>query len=75
MGLSVAVGSLAMGDNSDPEALKESINSLTGGLGVAFDTTLLGLILSILLNLSLSRAQDKTSLQTNTLVLLSWDIS
>ena len=39
MGLSVAVGSLAMGDTADPEALKSSINSLTGGLGVAFDTT------------------------------------
>ncbi|MGJ8697040.1 MAG: MotA/TolQ/ExbB proton channel family protein [Verrucomicrobiaceae bacterium] len=59
MGLSVAVGSLAMGDNADPEALKASINSLTGGLGVAFDTTLLGLILSILLSFPLAAVQKK----------------
>jgi predicted Zn finger-like uncharacterized protein len=59
MGLSDAVGSLAMGDNADPEALKASINSLTGGLGIAFDTTLLGLILSILLSFPLSAVQKK----------------
>lgn len=59
MGLSVAVGSLAMGDTADPEALKASINSLTGGLGVAFDTTLLGLILSILMSFPLSAVQKK----------------
>jgi biopolymer transport protein ExbB/TolQ len=45
-GLSQAVGSLSTG-STDPEVLKESINSLTQGLGVAFDTTLLGLILSM----------------------------
>ena len=59
MGLSVAVGSLAMGDTADPEALKASINSLTGGLGVAFDTTLLGLILSILLSFPLAAVQKR----------------
>lgn len=59
MGLSVAVGSLAMGDTADPEALKASINSLTGGLSVAFDTTLLGLILSILLSFPLAAVQKK----------------
>lgn len=59
MGLSEAVGSLATGDNADPEALKESINSLTGGLGIAFDTTLLGLILSILLSFPLAFVQKK----------------
>ena len=59
MGLSEAVGSLSAGDNSDPEALKASINSLTGGLGIAFDTTLLGLILSILLSFPLSAVQKK----------------
>lgn len=59
MGLSVAVGSLAMGDNTDPEALKSSINSLTEGLGVAFDTTLLGLILSILMSFPLAAVQKK----------------
>lgn len=59
MGLSDAVGSLAMGDNADPEALKASINNLTGGLGIAFDTTLLGLILSILLSFPLSAVQKQ----------------
>ena len=59
MGLSVAVGSLSMGDSADPAALKESINSLTGGLGVAFDTTLLGLILSILMSFPLAAVQKR----------------
>ncbi|MBT8044419.1 MAG: MotA/TolQ/ExbB proton channel family protein [Verrucomicrobiae bacterium] len=59
MGLSVAVSSLASGDMADNEALKTSINSLTSGLGVAFDTTLLGLILSILLSFPLAAVQKK----------------
>jgi biopolymer transport protein ExbB/TolQ len=59
MGLSVAVGSLAMGDTADPEALKSSINSLTGGLGTAFDTTLLGLILSMLMSFPMAAVQKK----------------
>jgi hypothetical protein len=67
MGLSVAVGSLSMGDNSDPDALKESINNLTGGLGVAFDTTLLGLILSMFLSFPLSAVQKKED-ETLTLI-------
>jgi hypothetical protein len=67
MGLSTAVGSLSMGDNSDPAALKESINSLTGGLGVAFDTTLLGLILSMFLSFPLSAVQKKED-ETLTLI-------
>jgi flagellar motor component MotA len=58
-GLSTAVSSLAMGDNADPEALKASINSLTGGLGVAFDTTLLGLILSMLMSFPMAAVQKK----------------
>lgn len=57
IGLSTAVGSLSMGDNADPKALKQSINSLTGGLGLAFDTTLLGLILSILLSFPMVAVQ------------------
>ena len=59
IGLSVAVGSLAMGDTPDPEALKASINSLTDGLSTAFDTTLLGLILSILMSFPLAAVQKK----------------
>lgn len=59
IGLSAAVGSLSMGDNTDPEALKESINNLTGGLGLAFDTTLLGLILSILMSFPMAAVQKR----------------
>ncbi len=57
IGLSTAVGALAMGDTADPEALKTSINNLTGGLGTAFDTTLLGLILSMLMSFPLAAVQ------------------
>lgn len=59
MGLSSAVGSLAMGDTADPEALKASITNLTSGLGIAFDTTLLGLILSILMSFPMAAVQKK----------------
>lgn len=67
MGLSTAVASLSMGDTSDPEALKSSINSLTGGLGVAFDTTLLGLILSMLMSFPMAAVQKKED-ETLTLI-------
>jgi biopolymer transport protein ExbB/TolQ len=60
IGLSSAVGSLDIGEASgDPEALKGAISNLTGGLGIAFDTTLLGLILSLLLNFPLAAVQKK----------------
>lgn len=66
LGLSVAVGSLSI-DSSDPEALKSSIKNLTGGLGVAFDTTLLGLILSMLMSFPLAAVQ-KMEDETLTLI-------
>jgi flagellar motor component MotA len=66
-GLSTAVSSLSMGDNADPEALKASINSLTGGLSVAFDTTLLGLILSMLMSFPMAAVQKKED-ETLTLI-------
>lgn len=62
-GLSTAVSALSMGDTSDPAALKSSIDSLTGGLGVAFDTTLLGLILSMFMSFPMAavqKAEDET---------------
>jgi len=59
IGLSIALVSLSKGGNADPEALKASINSLLEGLGTAFDTTLLGLVLSILLSFPLSAVQKK----------------
>jgi hypothetical protein len=55
-GLSQAVGSLSAG-STDPEALKASINNLTQGLGVAFDTTLLGLILSMIMSFPMAIMQ------------------
>lgn len=58
MGLSTAVGSLAL-DPSNPDAMADSLASLTGGLGTAFDTTLLGLFLSLLLNFPLAMVQKK----------------
>ena len=67
MGLSDAVGSLSIGGDTDPEALEQSISNLTSGLGVAFDTTLLGLILSILLSFPLSIVQKKED-ETLTLI-------
>jgi biopolymer transport protein ExbB/TolQ len=57
-GLSVAVSSLSAG-STDPEALKASINNLTGGLGVAFDTTLLGLILSMIMSFPMAVMQKE----------------
>ena len=58
MGLSTAVGGLNM-DSADPEAMKASLAGLTGGLGQAFDTTLLGLILSILMSFPMAAVQKK----------------
>jgi len=63
IGLSTAVGSLAVGDVSDAEALKSAIGGLTKNLGTAFDTTLLGLILSILMSFPMAavqKAEDET---------------
>lgn len=57
-GLSIAVSSLSAG-STDPEALKASINNLTGGLGVAFDTTLLGLVLSMIMSFPMAAMQKQ----------------
>jgi biopolymer transport protein ExbB/TolQ len=65
-GLSTAVSSLSAG-GTDPEALKASINNLTGGLGVAFDTTLLGLVLSMILSFPMA-AMQKEEEETLTLI-------
>lgn len=67
IGLSTAVGSLAMDGNSDPEARMASVKNLTGGLGQAFDTTLLGLILSLLMSFPMSAVQKKED-ETLTLI-------
>lgn len=65
-GLSQAVGSLSAG-GTDPEALKQSINNLTGGLGVAFDTTLLGLVLSMIMSFPMA-AMQKIEEETLTII-------
>jgi flagellar motor component MotA len=57
-GLAIAVGSLNI-DASDPDALKAAIGNLTGGLGIAFDTTLLGLILSMIMSFPLALVQKQ----------------
>lgn len=59
MGLSTAVGALNIDASGDPEALQQAIGNLTSGLGTAFDTTLLGLILSLLLNFPLAAVMKK----------------
>ncbi len=66
-GLSIAVGNLDMGNTSDPEAIKNSIGSLTGGLGIAFDTTLLGLVLSMIMSFPMA-AMQKQEEETLTLI-------
>lgn len=65
-GLSQAVSSLSAG-GTDPEALKQSINNLTSGLGVAFDTTLLGLVLSMIMSFPMA-AMQKEEEETLTLI-------
>lgn len=65
-GLAQAVGSLNI-DASNPEALKGAISNLTGGLGVAFDTTLLGLILSMIMSFPMSVIQKRED-ETLTLI-------
>jgi len=67
LGLSDAVGSLSMGDNADPAALKASISNLTGGLGIAFDTTLLGLVLSLIMSFPMAAVQKQED-ETLTLI-------
>jgi biopolymer transport protein ExbB/TolQ len=62
-GLAIAVASLNI-DASDPAALKAAIGNLTGGLGIAFDTTLLALILSMIMSFPLAviQKQDEETL-------------
>jgi len=51
IGIGAAVGSFSdtLEAASSLESMKESIGSVTGGLGVAFDTTLLALVMSMLI--------------------------
>ena len=66
-GLSIAVGNLDMSNTADPEAIKGAIGKLTGGLGIAFDTTLLGLVLSMIMSFPMA-AMQKQEEETLTLI-------
>jgi hypothetical protein len=59
MGVSGAVASLAgsLESASDISAVKESLKEVFGGLGVAFDTTLLALVLSLMVKIPQSALQ------------------
>ena len=59
MGISAAIGSFAtaLQGVEDVAVLKQGLGSVTGGLGVAFDTTLLALILSLILMFPTSMMQ------------------
>ncbi|MEZ6087326.1 MAG: MotA/TolQ/ExbB proton channel family protein [Pirellulaceae bacterium] len=59
MGVSAAVASLAtsLSGGGDMNAMKEALKEVFGGLGTAFDTTLLALIMSMLVKLPASALQ------------------
>ena len=61
LGLSTAIGSIDLSDTSNLDKIMGSIGNVTSGLGTAFDTTLLGLVLAMFLNFpmnALSKAED-----------------
>ncbi len=61
LGLSQAIGSMDLSDAKDVDKIIGSISKVTGGLGTAFDTTLLGLVLAMILQFpmsSLSKQED-----------------
>ena len=61
LGLSQAIGSMDLTDAKDVDKIIGSISKVTGGLGTAFDTTLLGLVLAMFLQFpmsSLSKQED-----------------
>lgn len=58
-GFSIAVGNLDMVNAADPEAIKGAIGKLTGGLGIAFDTTLLGIVLSMIMSFPMAAMQKQ----------------
>lgn len=57
LGLSFAMASFGTTDLTDMGSLKTAVSSITSGLATAFNTTLLGLILSILLIFPMSTIQ------------------
>lgn len=62
IGLSHAIGGMNFANVEDVSKIVDSINGVTSGLGTAFDATLLGLVLAVLLNFpmnSLSKHEDE----------------
>ncbi len=59
IGISDAVAGFSgnLETSSDPQALKESLNNITGGLATAFDTTLIALVMSLLVMFPASSMQ------------------
>jgi len=61
LGLSLAIGSIDLSDMTDMEKVMKSFGQVTSGLGTAFDTTLLGLVLAMFLNFpmnAMAKAED-----------------
>ena len=61
LGLSQAIGGMNFANVEDVGKIVTSINNVTSGLGTAFDATLLGLVLAMMLNFpinSLSKQED-----------------
>ncbi|MCX6976181.1 MAG: MotA/TolQ/ExbB proton channel family protein, partial [Verrucomicrobia bacterium] len=54
VGLSHAISGMSFGKVEDVGAIMGSINSVTSGLGTAFDATLLGLVFAVILNFPLN---------------------
>ncbi len=50
VGLSHAIGGMSFSDMGNVDAIIKSLGAVTGGLGTAFDATLLGLVLAVSLN-------------------------
>ena len=62
IGLSHAIGGMNFTQLEDVAKIVESISAVTSGLGTAFDATLLGLVLAVLLNFpmnSLAKSEDE----------------
>lgn len=59
LGLSVAMSGFGATDLTDINALKGAVGSITSGLSSAFNTTLLGLLLSMLLIFPMSATQKR----------------
>jgi biopolymer transport protein ExbB/TolQ len=62
IGLSHAIGGMNFANVEDVGKIVDSINAVTSGLGTAFDATLLGLVLAVLLNFpmnSLSKSEEE----------------